>query len=166
MVVFLANRQNLQTKRLHKRLKNRLRAESEFSNARLERASSRDPGAFRAKADANPRRFLDNPEYPTAGARLVVGFNLFTPHAHEHYWLNWIEPDRNLLVGWHQDEMHPELGEIHVQVNDGDTAVAHESARFIDSHPLDVFEQRLEALPTLVESVEWSNGRPCGFRQR
>lgn len=163
MVVFLANRQNLQTKRLHKRLKNRLMTDSEFSNGRIERANPRDPGAYRVKADVNPRGFLDDTEYPATSARLEVGFDLFTPNPYEHYWLNWIEPNRNLLVGWHQDEMHPELGEVHVQVNDGDNPVTHESATFIDSHPLDVFEQRLQALSDLIQSVEWRDEQPRGF---
>ncbi|MFD1567001.1 hypothetical protein [Halolamina litorea] len=81
----------------------------------------------------------------------------------EHYWINWVEPERSLLVGWHQDDTHPEFGEVHLQVNDGDTTVEHSAAEFIDSHPMDVLSQRLHKLADVVTSVQWSDSRPVGF---
>lgn len=163
MPVFLANRSNLQTKRLHKRLQHRFQTDAVFANARLERAKPRDPGPYRVKAQTDPQAFLGDRTYPTTSARIEIGFDLFTADLHGHYWLNWIEPDRNLLVGWHQDDTHSDLGEVHLQVSDGDRPVAHEPATFIDAHPLDVFSQRLKRLPTVVQAVEWSGGRPSGF---
>ena len=81
----------------------------------------------------------------------------------EYYWVNWIEPDRSLLVGWHQDDTHDALGPVHLQVNDGATAVTHVPAQFIDSHPLDVVERRLTSLRDAVLAVEWEQGRPVGL---
>jgi len=67
------------------------------------------------------------------------------------------------MVGWHQDHDHDDLGKVHAQVNDGDTVVEHVSATFIDAHPLEVFEKRMEALPDLIKSIEWKDGCPVGL---
>jgi hypothetical protein len=95
-------------------------------------------------------------------ARVEIGFQLQTGEPHEYYWFNWIEPDRSLLVGWHNDDTHDDLGPVHLQVNDGATPVSHESAEFIDSHPLDVVERRLHLLRDAVLAVEWGQERPVG----
>ena len=76
----------------------------------------------------------DDGTHPAATARVEIGFRLQTRESHEHYWINWIEPERELLVGWHQDDTHDDLGPVHLQVNDGATAVDHRRAQFIDSH--------------------------------
>ncbi|PSP56825.1 hypothetical protein BRC72_10390 [Halobacteriales archaeon QH_7_66_36] len=161
MVVFLANRANLQSKRLHDRIQNRL--SGEFENVRRQRAEPRESGPYRVVAEVNPQQFLGDDTYPTATARVEIGFRLQTGDSHERYWINWIEPDRSLLVGWHQDGTHDDLGPVYLQVNDGATSVAHEPAQFIDSHPLDVVERRLNSLRDAVPAVEWKQGRPVGF---
>jgi hypothetical protein len=161
MVVFLANRANLQSKRLHDRIQNRL--SGEFENVRRRRAEPREAGPYRVVAEVDPRQFFGDDEYPVTTARIEIGFQLQTGELHEYYWFNWIEPDRNLLVGWHQDDTHDDLGPVHLQVNDGATPVAHEPAEFIDSHPLDVVERRLNALRDTVLAVEWEQERPVGF---
>jgi len=79
---------------------------------------------------------------------------------HEYYWFNWIEPERSLLVGCHQDDTHDDLGPVHLQVNDGSAAVDHQRVQFINSHPLDVVEQRLNSLHAAVVSVKWEQERP------
>ena len=152
MVVFLANRANLQSKRLHDRIQNRLGGE--FESVRRRRAAPREPGPYRAVADMNPRRFFDDDAYPATTARIEIGFRLQTGDPDEHYWFNWIEPDRSLLVGWHRDDTHDDLGPVHLQINDGAMPVAHESAEFIDSHPLDVVERRLNSLQDAVLALE------------
>lgn len=161
MVVFLANRANLQSKRLHDRIQNRL--SGEFDTVRRRRAEPREAGPYRVVADVDARQFLSNDRYPATTARIEIGFQLETGEPYEYYWFNWIEPKRSLLVGWHQDETHDDLGPVHLQVNDGSTAVAHQPAQFIDTHPLDVVAQRLVALPDAVAAVEWENGRPVGL---
>ncbi len=161
MVVFLANRANLQSKRLHDRIQNRLNGE--FENVRRRRAEPREAGPYRVVAEVDPRQFLGDDEYPVTTARFEIGFQLQTGEPHEYYWFNWIEPERSLLVGWHQDDTHDDLGPVHLQANDGATPVAHEPAQFIDSHPLDVLEHRLSSLRDAVLAVEWEQGRPIGF---
>lgn len=161
MVVFLANRANLQSKRLHDRIRNRLTGE--FTTVRLERAAPRDPGPYRVVGETNPRRFLDDDAYPTTTARVEIGFQLQTRDPYEYYWFNWIEPERSLLLGWHQDDTHADLGPVHLQMNDGATAVAQQRVQFLDSHPLDVGEQRLNSLDDAVAAVNWQNGHPVGF---
>jgi hypothetical protein len=127
------------------------------------RADARSPGKYRVFAETNPRLFLDNQSYPSAVARIEVGFDRVGDSGRDHYWINWVEPERSMLVGWHQDDTHPEYGEVHLQVNDGATTVEHQPADFIDSHPLDVLSQRLSQLSEPVEAVRWRNGRPSGF---
>lgn len=161
MVVFLANRANLQSKRLHDRIGQRL--STEFHTVRRRRAEPREAGPYRVVAEVDPRRFLDDDGYPVTEARIEVGFQLQTGRAYEYYWFNWIEPARSLLIGWHQDDTHDDLGPVHLQVNDGSAAVDHQPATFIDSHPLDVVEQRLESLPAAIAAVQWDDGRPVGF---
>jgi len=161
MVVFLANRANLQSKRLHDRIRSRL--SGEFKTVRRRRAEPREAGPYRVVADVNPRQFLEDDKYPVTTARVEIGFQLQTGVPHEYYWFNWIEPERSLLVGWHQDDTHDDLGPVHLQVNDGKTPVEHQQAQFIDSHPLDVVEQRRNSLRDLVFAVEWEQGRPVGL---
>ncbi len=160
-MVVLANRANLQRKRLHDRIKRRL--QSDFDSVRRRRAEPREPGAYRVVGVTDPRAFLGDAEYPTTTARLEVGFQLETGVSHEYYWCNWVEPDRGLLVGWHRDDTHDDSGPVHLQVNHGSTVVTREPAQFVDSHPLDVVERRLAALGEVVTAVEWDGGRPVGL---
>lgn len=160
MVVFLVNRANLQNKRLHDRIQNRL--SGAYENVGRRRTEPREAGPYRVVAEVDPRQFLDD-EYPVTAARVEIGFQLQTGEPHEYYWFNWIEPERSLLVGWHQDDTHDDLGPVHLQVNDGATPIAHEPAQFIDSHPLDVVERRLNSLRDAVLAVEWEQGRPVGL---
>ena len=161
MVVFLANRANLQSKRLHDRIQNRLRGP--FDSVRRRRAEPREAGSYRVVGDVNPQQFLGDDTYPATTARIELGVQLRTDESHEYYWFNWIEPARSLLVGWHQDDTHDDLGPVHLQVNDGARAIAHEPAQFIDSHPLDVVDRRLTSLPDAILAVEWEQGRPVGL---
>jgi hypothetical protein len=160
MVVFLANRANLQHRRLHDRVKARLGAM--FTDVRRRRTRPQEPGPYRVVGEIDPRQVLDD-DCPTATARVSVGFQLQTTADYEYYWFNWIEPARDLLVGWHQDDTHEELGPVHLQVNDGATVVTREPAQFIDSHPLDVLSQRLVTLDGAVSAVEWAGEQPTGF---
>ena len=109
------------------------------------------------------RLFLDDTSYPTSEARIEVGFERVGTAGQDHYWINWIEPERSLLIGWHQDETNPEFGEVHIQISHENTTVEHLPAEFIDSHPLDVLSRRLNQLPRTVEAVQWQDSRPIGF---
>ncbi|MDZ7688494.1 MAG: hypothetical protein U5J64_07210 [Halobacteriales archaeon] len=157
MVVFLADRSNLQTKRLHDRIKQRVR--SEFVDVRRRRTEPRESGAYRVVGETDPRAFLGAKEYPVKNARIEIGFRLRTDDTYEHYWINWVEPERNALVGWHQDDTHDNLGPVHLQMNRGSDVVAREPAEFLDSHPLDVVGRRVDALKNLVPAVDFEEGR-------
>lgn len=161
MVTFLANRANLQSKRLHDRIATRLRGE--FTDVRRRRADPHEAGPYRVVGEIDPRQYLGDAEYPTTAARVEIGFQLGMVDPDEHYWINWLEPDRRLLVAWHQDDTHAELGPVHLQVTDGSQAVTHHPAPFIDVHPLDVVARRLAHLPDAVGAVEWEDGRPVGL---
>lgn len=116
----------MQSMRLHDRIQNRLRGE--FDTVRRRRAEPREVGPYRVVDDVNLRQFLDD-EYPVTTARVEIGFQL-RRGTQEYYWLNWMEPARRLLVGWHQDDTHDDHGLVHLQVNDD---VDHQPAQFVDS---------------------------------
>lgn len=161
MVVLLANRANLQARRLHERIATRLRGSCETVQRR--RAEPSEPGPYRVVGEVTPRRFLRVDAYPTDDARIEIGFRLETEVAYEHYWCTWIEPDRGLAVGWHQDGSHGELGPVHLQLDSGERVVDRQAATFIDAHPLAVVARRLASLGEVVQGVEWKDGEPVGI---
>lgn len=162
MVVLLADRSNLQRKRLHDRIKNRLA--TGFNTVKIRRTEPREPGPYRVVGSTNPRQYFENSSYPVSDARLEVGFRLATDEEDECYWINWIEPARNLLMGWHQDGTHADLGPVHFQITWDGSVIEHRSATYIDAHPLAVLEQRLEELESSIATVTWEEGQPTGFR--
>ena len=163
-MIFLANRSNLQLRRLHReRIANRFESDNVFSDVRFCRAGIRSPGKYRVVAEVDARLFLDDTSYPTSEARIEVGFDYVGSSDRDQYWINWVEPEQSLLVGWHQDETHSEYGEVQLQISHENTTVEHLPAEFIDSHPLDVLSRRLNQLPQTVEAVQWTNNSPTGF---
>lgn len=161
MVTFLADRANLQHKRLHDRIQHRL--SREFADAHRRRTDPHEAGPYRVVADVDPRQFLDDDTYPVTTARLEIGFQLETGTPYEYHWCNWIEPDRPLLVGWYQDDTLDDLGPTRLRVTDGETTVAHEPAQVVDAHPLAVVERRLDSFRDVIPAVEWEQGRPVGL---
>ena len=73
MVVFLADRSNIQTKRLHDRIKQMIR--SDFEDVRRRHAEPREPGTYRVVGETNSRAFLGNEDYPATTARVEIGFD-------------------------------------------------------------------------------------------
>lgn len=162
MVVFLADRTNVRVRQLHRRVKNRFQSDGRFDTVRFRVSEPREPGPYRVVADVNPRQFLDDSSYPASDARLETGVQL-SDRSKEYYWFNWIEPDRDFLLGWHRDDTHPGLGPVHVQVSQSGSAVAHRSAQFLDRHPMAVVEARLEQLPEALARVDWEDGTAVGI---
>jgi hypothetical protein len=163
MVIFLAGRDHIQPRQLHKRVKNRFQSDTDFGTVQLRISGPREPGSYRVDAETNPRRLLADDSYPVTDARIEVGFELGGQSGNDFYWFNWIEPDRNFLLGWHQDSDHSNLGPVHIQVNQNNTAINHESASFIDKHPIAVIDARLDQLPDALASVQWNNGTVTGL---
>jgi hypothetical protein len=151
VVVFLADRDRLQSRALHKRIAKRLLDDGRFSDATVRVAGPRDPGPYRAVAATTRDQFVHSDSGATREARVEIGFRLETAAAYEHYWVNWIEPDHGLLLGWHQDDTHDELGEVHLQVGQPDGSHRRDPATFIDQHPIAVVEARLAQLPSALE---------------
>lgn len=168
MVIFLANIGNIRLRRLHRRIKERFQTDSRFSNTRQGPASPRDPGPFRVTTETNPQVFLTDQSYPEADARLEVGFDdvssVGQPPAF-HYWFNWIEPNRDFSLCWHQDTTHRSLGPVHMQVNYSGAPVEHCSARHIDDHPMAILSERLDQLPAALNAVQWTNGQVVGINR-
>lgn len=157
MVVFLA-RGNIQTRRLHKRIKNRFQSDGLFTTVQFRPAQPREPGPYRVTAETNPQTFLDDDSYPVTDTRIEVGFDIATDQEHDFYWLNWIEPRRSLLLGWHQDNDHSDLGPAHMQVVQHGDAIEHRPATVLNKHPLAVLDARLNQLPAVLASIEWDAG--------
>lgn len=55
--------------------------------------------------------------YPVAEAELQISFDITQISAYDFYTVHWVEPDRDITVGWHQDETHVVLGECHSQID-------------------------------------------------
>lgn len=163
MVVFLAGRKQIQVKRLHTRIKNRFQSDDAFGTVQLRVAAPREPGGYRVDAELDPRDFLDDRSYPATTVRLEVGFELGVQSAEEYYWFNWIEPSRSFLLGWHQDRDHPDIGPVHLQVNQHDAVIEHQPATYIDRHPMAVVEARLDQLPGALARVSWDGATVTGI---
>lgn len=162
-MVFLADRDDLRNKRLHRRIRNRFQTDSAFEPVQLRVATHRERGPYRVLAETDPRTVLGDEAYPTRTARLEIGFDVESPSDYDFYWFNWIEPERDLLLGWHQDDDHPEHGEVHLQLNQSDRVVVRKPAEFVDEHPLAVLEARLDQLPDAVRAIQWEDGAATGL---
>ena len=110
-------------------------------------------------ADVDTTTFLGE-TYDVENARLEVRFWYPADTDYEYYRINWVEPERNLAVGFHQDADHQELGPCHIQLDYEDTAVDRHDAKFLDGHPLAVLDDRLRAFSTAVAVVCWDDKKP------
>ena len=109
--------------------------------------------------DVDPTTFLSD-SYDAATARLEIRFWYPAGVDHEYYRINWVEPDRNLMLGFHQDADHPDLGPCHIQLNHEDRPVDRHSETFLDAHPLAVLDDRLQQFPPALDAIHWKNGAP------
>lgn len=133
-------------RRIYQRIHQRLNKQPEFSDVQYLPSKNR-PREIHANVDV--AQFLEQ-SYPTTTARVEIEF-VFRQNWN-HYWIQWVEPERGLSCGWHQDNTHPELGQCHFQIDYPDGSVDREEATFLDAHPLSVVETRLQSLPEkLVE---------------
>lgn len=110
-------------------------------------------------ADVDPLALFGR-ETETRVARLEVQFEFPPGVSCDYYRIQWIEPDANLSVGWHQDGHRDELGECHLQLDYRDSVVDVHAADFLDSHPLNVLETRLERLPEVLDGIVRCDGTP------
>ena len=111
------------------------------------------------RATIAPSTFLGTP-YPVDEAELQITFDFPQTHSHDFYRIQWVESDRDLMMGWHQDETHPDLGKCHFQIDYRGDAVQREAVAFLDAHPLNVFDRRLDDLADALDALTWDDEVP------
>ena len=111
------------------------------------------------RATVTPDVFLRT-TYPVAEAELQVSFDFPQTHSDDFYTIQWVESDRNLILGWHQDETHMDLGPCHFQIDYQDETVQREKAGVLDAHPLNVFDQRSTDLVDVLTALTWEDDVP------
>lgn len=160
-MIFFANRANLDKRSLLGRLHTYLQTQARAENAPVEQVwyhtSAGNKVGVRATVDA-PLFVGDT--YPVDEAQLQVAFDFPSDREYDHYGIQWVERERELMVGWHQDETHPDLGECHFQIDYRGETVQRTSATFIDAHPLNVFDRRTDHLLDLLDSVTRTDDVP------
>lgn len=160
-MIFLANRANLDRRTLLTRLHNRLQTQVTPDDSPVEHVryhtSAGNKVGVRATIDAPA--FLGT-RYPVDTAELHASFDFPPNRTYDFYRIQWVDPARELMVGWHQDETHMDLGECHFQIDYRGETIQRDAAGFLDTHPLNVFEQRTDDLVEALESLTWENGRP------
>lgn len=160
-MIFFANRANLDRRqvltRLHVLLGTQVTAGSgPVEQVRYHTSAGNKVGV---RATIDTAAFLDGP-YPVAEAELQVTFDFPPEREHDHYRIQWVERERELMVGWHQDDTHEQLGPCHFQVDHRGETVQRVEAQFIDAHPLNVFDERTDQLVEILDSLVWEGGRP------
>jgi len=110
-MIFLANRANLDKRTLLTRIHNRLQTQVPNEESPIEQVWYHTSAGNKAgvRATISPEEFLHT-SHPVAEAELQISFDFPDTHAYDFYRIQWVESDRNLMLGWHQDEMHMDLG--------------------------------------------------------
>lgn len=160
-MIFLANRANLDTRTLLTRLHNRLQSQVAVEDSPIEQVwyHTSTGNKVGVRATITAPAFVGG-SYPVAAAELQVSFDFPTNYGYDFYKIQWVESERDLMLGWHQDETHMDLGECHFQLDYLGETVQREEATFLDSHPLNVFDQRTDALVDVLGEVRWDDDRP------
>jgi hypothetical protein len=160
-MIFLANRANLDTRQLLSRLHNWLQTQATTDPTPVEQVwyhtSAGNKVGVRATLDAPA--FLGTP-YSVEEAELHVSFGFPTNRAYDFYEIQWVEPDREFMLGWHQEVTHTELGECHFQLDYRGETVQREPATFLNVHPMNVVDERVDQLVEVVGAVSWENDPP------
>lgn len=159
-MIFLANRVNLDKRTLLTRIHTQLQTQT-GTDAAVEhvRYYPSKANKLEVRATVRPERFLDA-SYPVTTVELHVSFDFPTEYSYDFYRIQWVDPDRELMVGWHQDETHMGLGECHFQLDYRGDTIQRTEAEFLDSHPRNVFDHRIAQLVDVVSGLTWTDGRP------
>lgn len=154
--ILLANRARLTQNAVHETIHEWLSGHGGFQNVRYR------PSKIRRRevhADVDPKIVLGG-DCTVSTARLEVQFEFPQNAPRDYYRIQWVEPGRNYSVGWHQDDHRSELGECHLQLDHGNKVADVQMADFLDVHPLNVLEDRLEQLSGVLAKISWSGGEP------
>lgn len=160
-MIFLANRANLDTRQLLTRIHNWLQTQVNAEDSPIEQVWYHTSAGNKVgvRATITAAVFLGT-TYPIEEAELHVSFDFPPNRPYDFYSIQWVEPEREFMLGWHQDETHMDLGECHFQLDFEGETVQRESATFLDRHPMNVFDQRIDHLVDIVDAVTWENDRP------
>ncbi|MEY7849543.1 hypothetical protein AB7C87_10150 [Natrarchaeobius sp. A-rgal3] len=160
-MIFLANRANLDKRTLLSRIHNRFQTQVPQEDSPVERVWYRTSTGNKAgvRATVTTEEFLRK-SHPVAEAELQLSFDFPQTHSYDFYVIQWVESDRDLMVGWHQDETHTDLGECHFQIDYQGETVQREEAEFLDEHPLNVFDRRIADLVDVLDALTWEDGVP------
>jgi len=115
-MIFLANRDNLYQIQTHREI-------HDFLASRVDKPenpvlkieyypSMSDTEEVRAEIDAP--MFVGEKSYDAERAELQVCFEIHSSLSSDHYRIQWVESERELMVGWHQDKTYPRLGKCHL----------------------------------------------------
>ncbi|WP_243645240.1 hypothetical protein [Natrarchaeobius chitinivorans] len=111
------------------------------------------------RATITPNEFLRR-SHPADEAELQISFDFPQTHSYDFYVIQWVESDRDLMVGWHQDETHMDLGECHFQIDYRGETVQRSEAEFLDVHPLNVLDRRIDGFVEILNTLTWGDGVP------
>lgn len=156
LFIFLAHRSLLDQHTAHGEIQTWLRNQGGCRDVRYVPSSTR---RHEVCATIDPEILLGEP-YPSETAELRIEFDFPNDVEYDHYEIQWIDGGRNYSFGWHQDGTHPGLGECHFQLDHRGETVTRKPAVFHDSHPVNVVEQRLSLVPSILELITWGNERP------
>jgi hypothetical protein len=161
-MIFLANRANLDKRTLLTRIHNRFQSQVPTEDSPVEQVwyQTSTGNKIGVRATVTPDAFL-NTSYPAEEAELQISFDFPQTHSYDFYAIQWVESDRDLMVGWHQDETHMNLGECHFQIDYRAETVQRSTAEFLDVHPLNVLDQRLDDLGTVLDALTWEDDTPA-----
>ena len=160
-MIFLANRSNLDKRTLLTRIHNRLQTQVSAADSPVEQVQYHTSSGNKTgiRATVIPDGFLGT-SYPTDEAELQISFDFPTNRTYDCYSIQWVESDRDLMVGWQQDETHTDLGECHFQIDYQGETVQREAAVYLDTHPLNVVDQRTADLVDVLDSLTWDAKGP------
>lgn len=160
-MIFLANRANLDKRTLFSRIHDRLQTQVPKDDSPIEQVwyHTSTGNKIGVRATVTPSEFLSTP-YPIDKAELQVSFDFPQTHEYDFYAIQWIESDQDLMLGWHQDETHLDLGECHFQLDYQGETVERAEAEFLDVHPLNVFDRRINDLVEILDTLTWEDDVP------
>lgn len=155
-MIFLAGRNRYTQRTLLRDVRDRLSNQAACRDVRYQPSRRRPRSVV---ADVDSTTFLGN-SHGAERARLEVRFWYPAGDEYEYYRLNWVEPERDLMLGFHRDSDHQNVGPCHVQLDYGDAVVDRHEATFLDVHPLAVLDHRLGQLPKAVAAIHWNECEP------
>ena len=160
-MIFLANRVNLDKRTLLTRIHNHLQSQVPAEDSPVKQVwyHTSAGNKVEVRATINAPTFLGT-SYPVDEAELHVSFDFPPNYTYDFYKIQWVEANRDLMIGWHQDETHMNLGECHFQIDYRGETVQREKAAFLDMHPLNVYDQRIDDLVDTLNALTWENELP------